>query len=65
VFVANKKLGILIKPALNMNSIIEYNRFTKHTYGTILIKNPNVDFYDLLPVNIIIRNNEFYENKGN
>ncbi|KAL1463177.1 hypothetical protein WDU94_014956, partial [Cyamophila willieti] len=64
VFVANKKLGILIKPALNMNSVIEHNRFTKHTYGTILIKNPNVNYYDLLPVNIIIRNNEFYENKG-
>uniref|UniRef100_A0A8D8T2J5 Protein bark beetle n=2 Tax=Cacopsylla melanoneura TaxID=428564 RepID=A0A8D8T2J5_9HEMI len=64
VFVANKKLGILINPALNMNSVIEHNRFTKHTYGTILIKNPNVNFYDLLPVNIIIRNNEFYENKG-
>ncbi|XP_034949444.1 protein bark beetle isoform X2 [Chelonus insularis] len=64
VFVENAKLGIRLSPALNMIGKIEHNHFREHTYGGILIKNPLYEEFNILPAEIIIQHNEFYENKG-
>nr|KAF7437889.1 hypothetical protein H0235_000280 [Vespula pensylvanica] len=63
-FVQNKKLGIKLSPALNLNAFIEYNQFREHSNGGILIKNPLYEIFNILPTNITIRYNEFYGNRG-
>lgn len=63
-FVQNKKLGIKLSPALNLNACIEYNQFREHSNGGILIKNPLYEIFNILPANVTIRYNEFYGNRG-
>ncbi|XP_050428797.1 protein bark beetle isoform X2 [Adelges cooleyi] len=64
-FFKNKKLAILVKPMLNMDTIIEYNRFEKHNHGCILIRNDHFDEdFDESFTNAVIRHNEFYGNSG-
>lgn len=65
VFIQNKKLGIKIKPAVNLDAVIEFNRITGHQYGGILIKNdPTIEEFELMPSNVLIRNNEMFDNRG-
>lgn len=65
IFIQNKKLGIKIKPAVNLNAVIEYNRISGHQYGGILIKNdPKIEEFELMPSSVVIRNNEMFENRG-
>lgn len=57
-------MGIKIRPAVNMNGVIEFNRVTGHMYGAILIKNDAVEELEVMPSKFLIRNNEFVENSG-
>ncbi|XP_050535824.1 protein bark beetle [Daktulosphaira vitifoliae] len=64
-FYNNKKLAILIRPMLNIDSVMEYNRFKKQEHGCILIKNDHFDEdFDESYTNSIIKYNEFYDNSG-
>lgn len=63
-YVNNQRLGIKIKPAINLNALIEFNSFTNHAYGGILIRNDPFEEFNVLPSHVIIRNNEFYDNRG-
>ena len=67
-FVENQKLGIKIKPAVNLEGKIEYNVFTKQIYGCILIKNlvknQPIEEFDVLPTRLLVENNQFDLNKG-
>lgn len=64
-FVQNKKLGVRISPAVNMDAVIEFNRISSHTYGGILIKNDQrIEEFEVMHSNLVIRNNEFFENRG-
>ncbi|XP_015594324.1 protein bark beetle isoform X2 [Cephus cinctus] len=64
VFIQNAKLGIKLSPALNMKGCVEYNHFKEHTYGGILVKNPLYEEFNILPADIVIQHNEFYNNRG-
>lgn len=64
IFFNNKKTGIKICPAVNMEGVIEYNRFSRHVYGGILLKNEPFQEFEVMPSSFLIRNNEFYENSG-
>ena len=64
VFIQNLKLGIKLSPALNVKACIEYNHFEEHSYGGILVKNPLYEEFNVLPADILIQHNEFYDNKG-
>lgn len=64
-FLNNKKLAILIKPMLNMDAILEFNRFKKQEHGCILIRNEHFDEdFDESPTTALLRHNEFYDNSG-
>lgn len=63
-FIRNAKLGIKLSPALNLDATIEYNHFREQTNGGILIKNPLYEEFNILPAEIVIRHNEFYNNRG-
>ncbi|VVC30467.1 Hypothetical protein CINCED_3A021775 [Cinara cedri] len=64
-FSYNKKLAILIKPMLNMDAILEFNRFKKQEHGCILIRNEHFDEdFDESPSTALLKNNEFYDNSG-
>ncbi|XP_012531769.1 protein bark beetle [Monomorium pharaonis] len=63
-FIRNAKLGIKLSPALNLDAIIEYNHFREQATGAILIKNPLYEEFNILPAEIVIRHNEFYNNRG-
>lgn len=64
MFVQNAKLGIKLSPALNIDGVIEYNHFREHTYGGILVRNPLLEEFNVLPADLLIQHNEFYDNKG-
>ncbi|KAL1117916.1 hypothetical protein AAG570_004229, partial [Ranatra chinensis] len=63
-FVQNEKIGLKLRPAVNLAGVIEFNSFSNNSYGSILVKNDPVEEYDILPSDIVIRNNEFYNNRG-
>lgn len=63
-FIRNAKLGIKLSPALNLDAIIEYNHFRDQMTGAILIKNPLYEEFNVLPAEVVIRHNEFYNNRG-
>lgn len=63
-FVKNAKLGIKLSPALNLDVTIEYNHFREQASGGISIKNPLYEEFNILPAEIVIRHNEFYNNRG-
>ncbi|KAF6211152.1 hypothetical protein GE061_014267 [Apolygus lucorum] len=63
-FRQNKKLGIKIRPAVNVEGLIEYNQFVNNFHGSILIKNDPLELFEVLPSRFLIRNNEFYHNQG-
>lgn len=64
-FSYNKKLAILIRPMLNMDAILEFNRFKKQEHGCILIRNEHFDEdFDESPTTALLRYNEFYDNSG-
>ncbi|XP_076628397.1 C-type lectin domain-containing protein bark beetle [Colletes latitarsis] len=63
-FVQNAKFGIKLSPALNMEAVIEHNNFREQSSGCILIKNPLYEEFSVLPVDIIVRHNELYSNRG-
>ncbi|XP_020286537.1 protein bark beetle isoform X2 [Pseudomyrmex gracilis] len=63
-FIQNAKLGIRLSPALNLDATIEYNHFVDQSNGGILIRNPLYEEFNVLPAEIVIRHNEFYNNRG-
>jgi hypothetical protein len=64
-FVRNAKLGIKLSPALNLDAVIEYNHFRETaSSGAILIRNPLYEEFNILPADIVMRHNEFYNNRG-
>lgn len=64
-FFNNKKLAVLIKPMLNMDAIMEFNRFKKQEHGCILIRNEHFDEdFDESPTTALLRYNEFFDNSG-
>lgn len=63
-FVQNAKFGIKLFPVLNLKATIEYNHFREQSNGCILIKNPLYEEFNILPTDIIVRYNEFYNNRG-
>lgn len=63
-FIENKKLGVKLTPLVNADVVIEYNLFTKHTYGALLIRNGLNELLDGLFCKVTIKNNEFYDNSG-
>ncbi|XP_043526927.1 protein bark beetle [Frieseomelitta varia] len=63
-FVQNGKFGIKLSPALNLKATIEYNYFREQSSGCILIKNPLYEEFNILPADIVVRHNEFYNNRG-
>lgn len=64
LFVENLKLGIKMSPALNVEGRIEYNHFREHTFGGILIRNPLYEEFIVLPADLLLQYNEFYNNRG-
>lgn len=64
VFTHNLKLGIKVKPALNLMGKIEYNKFKDHLYGCILVKNELLKEFETRPVNLLLENNYFESNHG-
>ncbi|XP_066905697.1 protein bark beetle [Halyomorpha halys] len=64
IFVQNKRPGVKVRPAVNLDAIIEFNKFKENTYGGILIKNDPSELYGILPSTVLIKNNEFYNNQG-
>lgn len=65
IFINNSKFAIKINPVLNIIGKIEFNQFRQHNYGVILIKNPLYEEFNILPANLLIQHNEFYDNYGN
>lgn len=63
-FVRNAKLGMKLSPALNLEATIEYNHFRDQENGGILIRNPLYEEFNILPADIVMRHNEFYNNQG-
>lgn len=64
-FFNNKKLAILVRPMLNMDAVLEFNRFKKQEHGCILIRNEHFDEdFDESSATAILRYNEFYDNSG-
>lgn len=63
-FLSNEQIGIKIYPALNLDGRIEFNNFRKGLYGAVLIKNQPLEEFNLLRTNIIIQQNNFYDNIG-
>nr|CAD7425800.1 unnamed protein product [Timema monikensis] len=63
-FIQNTKLGIKISPALNLEGTIEFNYFTRHSYGCVLIRNKLLEEFDILPAKLLIQYNEFELNSG-
>lgn len=47
-----------------MDARIEYNHFRDHTYGGILVRNPLYEGFNVLPADVTIQHNEFYDNRG-
>ncbi|XP_023246946.1 protein bark beetle [Copidosoma floridanum] len=64
LFVQNAKLGIKLSPALNLEGVLEYNHFREHTYGCVLVRNPLLEELNVLPADLLIQHNEFYDNRG-
>ncbi|XP_076766657.1 C-type lectin domain-containing protein bark beetle [Xylocopa sonorina] len=63
-FVQNAKLAIKLSPALNLKGTIEYNFFREQSSGCILIRNPLYEEFNVLPADIVVKHNEFYNNRG-
>ncbi|KAK0090170.1 hypothetical protein PV325_002595 [Microctonus aethiopoides] len=64
IFMENFHIGIKLSPALNIDGKIEYNHFRNNLYGGLLIRNPLYEEFNILPANIIVQYNEFYQNSG-
>ncbi|BES98492.1 Scavenger receptor cysteine-rich domain [Nesidiocoris tenuis] len=64
VFQENKNLALKVRPAVNVDALVEFNKFTNNVRSCILIKNDPLDVYEILPSRFLIRNNEFYRNQG-
>lgn len=64
LFIQNSKLGIKLSPALNLEGTIEYNQFTEHSYGCLLVRNPLLEEFNVLRTDLLIQHNEFYDNRG-
>ncbi|XP_055386247.1 protein bark beetle [Condylostylus longicornis] len=63
-FEYNQRNAIALSPALNLIGKIEYNRFRYGRFGSILVRNPAWEEFQILPVRIIVHSNEFYNNQG-
>ncbi|XP_043483219.1 protein bark beetle isoform X2 [Leptopilina heterotoma] len=63
-FIQNLRVGIKLQPALNLKGRIEFNHFEENRFGCILVKNPPREEFDILPTDILIQHNEFYDNRG-
>lgn len=64
VFEHDNKIGVIISPALNLNGRIEYNHFRYGRYGALLIRNKAWVEFRTLPVQLLVQNNQLYENRG-
>lgn len=64
VFENDNKIGIVINPALNLDGSIEYNHFQYGKYGSLLIRNKQLDEFLSLPVRLTIHHNQFFKNQG-
>lgn len=61
------RLGVKLKPVLNMRGKIEYNHFSEHQHGGLLIRNPRIEgeeHQELLPVGLTVQYNDFSNNRG-
>ncbi|XP_063235879.1 protein bark beetle isoform X2 [Bacillus rossius redtenbacheri] len=63
-FIQNHRHAIKISPAINVDGRIEYNYFTKHTYGCILVKNKLMEEFNVFPARFLVQYNEFEFNQG-
>ncbi|XP_063975507.1 protein bark beetle isoform X3 [Diachasmimorpha longicaudata] len=64
LFVENKKLAIKMTPALNVDGKIEYNHFRGQIAGSILIRNPLREEFNVFSADLLLQYNEFYNNRG-
>ncbi|XP_011303311.1 uncharacterized protein bark isoform X1 [Fopius arisanus] len=64
LFIENFKVGIKMAPALNVEGRIEYNHFREQRFGGILIRNPMYEEFNVLPTDLLLQYNEFYNNRG-
>ncbi|KAF2901827.1 hypothetical protein ILUMI_04359, partial [Ignelater luminosus] len=63
-FFSNKKIGIKIRPALNLDAKLEYNWFKFGLYGSLAIRNQLLEEFNVLPTKILVEQNYFFENQG-
>lgn len=63
-FISNERIGVKIKPALNIDGRIEFNSFRKGTHGALLIKNKPLEEFNILPLKIVVQQNYFLQNTG-
>lgn len=63
-FFGNRKLGVMLSPLVNAEAVVEYNYFTNHSYGAILIRNGLIEQLIKLNSKAYVRNNEFRDNTG-
>ncbi|KAK9738697.1 Scavenger receptor cysteine-rich domain [Popillia japonica] len=63
-FISNHRIGVKIKPALNIDGRIEFNSFKKGLHGALLIKNKPLEEFNVLPLKIIVQQNYFLQNMG-
>lgn len=63
-FIENQKIGIKLAPLVNAEAVIEYNYFSKNSYGGLLIRNGQNEQLGRLFAKATIKNNEFFDNSG-
>lgn len=63
-FYGNRKLGVKLSPLVNAETVIEYNYFSNHSFGAILIRNGLNEHLIRLPSKAIVDHNEFRDNSG-
>ncbi|XP_065210133.1 protein bark beetle-like [Planococcus citri] len=63
-FYGNRKLGVKLSPLVNAETVVEYNYFSNHSFGAILIRNGLNEQLIRLPSKAIVEHNEFRDNSG-
>lgn len=63
-FENDRKIGVVISPALNLVGRIEFNHFRKGKYGGLLVRNKALEEWRTLAVQLTVQNNHFIDNSG-
>lgn len=63
-FFGNRKLGVMLSPLVNAETVVEHNYFTNHSFGAILIRNGLNEQLIKLSSKVRVEHNEFYDNTG-